>query len=42
MRASQMTRAQTYISATLTVLSGIAVYCFFAFEAYFFVLSKIT
>ena len=32
MRASQMTRAQTYISATLTVLSGIAVYCFFAFE----------
>ena len=27
-----MTRAQTYISAMLTVLSGIAVYCFFAFE----------
>ena len=27
-----MTRAQTYISATLTVLSGIAVYCFFAFK----------
>ena len=27
-----MTRAQTYISATLTVLTGIAVYCFFAFQ----------
>ena len=27
-----MTRAQTYLSATLTVLSGIAVYCFFAFK----------